>query len=286
MAKDTILKKMSELLGRDFALCEDFPQLSAQEVRKLQANPAVLDEIYCELRQALPEKLRKDASAESLPLKFGSVRPVRESDVLSSLQPPPVTPLATRPLSGRPLFTEPSEEQQKLHRDWFVVDATDKVLDRLAAEIARRLRGKHKAVYTPHADTGDYVVVVNVEKLRITGNNVRDEKYNRRTGYPGPTIYQPHFTKLYQRFPGRILEKAVKGMLPKGPLGYAMLKKMKCYEGDTTPYGRMVLESLPFGDGQDIVNLEPEQEFKRLKKIPSTSTSLFKRGKTTARKYR
>jgi large subunit ribosomal protein L13 len=104
------------------------------------------------------------------------------------------------------------------------------VLGRLASEIARRLRGKHKPIYTPHVDTGDYIVVVNVEKLRVTGNKAEDKKYYRHTGYPGG-IYETNFTKLQQRFPGRILEKAVKGMLPKGPLGYAMLKKMKCYAG-------------------------------------------------------
>ena len=117
-----------------------------------------------------------------------------------------------------------------MQHDWFVVDAADKVLGRLAAEIARRLRGKHKAIYTPHVDTGDYIVVVNVEKLRVTGNKAQDKKYFRHTGYPGG-IYETNFNKLQQRFPDRVLEKAVKGMLPKGPLGYAMLKKMKCYAG-------------------------------------------------------
>lgn len=123
-----------------------------------------------------------------------------------------------------------SAKSHEVKRDWFVVDATDKVLGRLASEIAHRLRGKHKAEYTPHVDTGDYIVVVNVEKLRVTGNKAEDKLYHRHTGYPGG-LYTTNFIKMQQRFPGRVLEKAVKGMLPKGPLGYAMLKKLKCYSG-------------------------------------------------------
>ena len=123
-----------------------------------------------------------------------------------------------------------SAKPHEVKRDWYLVDATDKVLGRLASEIASRLRGKHKAEYTPHVDTGDYIVVVNVEKLRVTGNKADDKLYHRHSGYPGG-IYTTNFTKMQQRFPGRALEKAVKGMLPKGPLGYAMLKKLKCYSG-------------------------------------------------------
>ena len=123
-----------------------------------------------------------------------------------------------------------SAKPHEVKRDWYVVDATDKVLGRLASEIAHRLRGKHKAEYTPHVDTGDYIVVVNVEKLRVTGNKGEDKIYHRHSGYPGG-IYSTTFNKMQQRFPGRVLEKAVKGMLPKGPLGYAMLKKLKCYSG-------------------------------------------------------
>ena len=128
-----------------------------------------------------------------------------------------------------------SAKPLEVQRDWLVVDATDKVLGRLATEIARRLRGKHKTEYTPHVDTGDYVVVVNVEKLRVTGNKALDKKYYSHSGYPGG-ISETNFTKLQQRFPDRVLEKAVKGMLPKGPLGYAMLKKMKCYAGANHPH--------------------------------------------------
>lgn len=128
-----------------------------------------------------------------------------------------------------------SAKPHEVKRDWFVVDASDKVLGRLATEIARRLRGKHKAEYTPHVDTGDYIVVVNVDKLRVTGNKAQDKKYYRHTGFPGG-IRETSFDKLQQRYPGRILEHAVKGMLPKGPLGYAMLKKMKCYAGTEHPH--------------------------------------------------
>ncbi|WP_137937999.1 50S ribosomal protein L13 [Chitinivorax sp. B] len=128
-----------------------------------------------------------------------------------------------------------SAKPHEVKRDWFVVDATDKVLGRLAAEIARRLRGKHKAEYTPHVDTGDYIVVVNVEKLRVTGAKFEDKKYYRHSGYPGG-IYERTFRQMQEQFPERTLEKAVKGMLPKGPLGYAMLKKLKVYAGTEHPH--------------------------------------------------
>ena len=128
-----------------------------------------------------------------------------------------------------------SAKPHEVKRDWFVVDAADKVLGRVAAEVARRLRGKHKPIYTPHVDTGDYIVVVNVEKLRVTGNKAQDKTYYRHSTYPGG-IYETNFLKMQQRFPGRALEKAVKGMLPKGPLGYAMLKKLKCYAGAEHPH--------------------------------------------------
>jgi large subunit ribosomal protein L13 len=128
-----------------------------------------------------------------------------------------------------------SAKTHEVKRDWFVVDATDKVLGRLAAEIAHRLRGKHKPEFTPHVDTGDYIVVVNAEKLRVTGNKSEDKIYYRHTGYPGG-IYETSFGKMQERFPGRALEKAVKGMLPKGPLGYAMFKKLKVYAGVEHPH--------------------------------------------------
>ena len=123
----------------------------------------------------------------------------------------------------------------EVKRDWYIVDATGKVLGRVAAEIARRLRGKHKPEFTPHVDTGDYIVVVNAEKLRVTGNKAKDKLYHRHTGYPGG-IYSTSFEKLQEKHPDRVLRLAVKGMLPKGPLGYAMLKKMKVYSGTEHPH--------------------------------------------------
>ena len=128
-----------------------------------------------------------------------------------------------------------SAKPLEVQHDWYLVDGTDKVLGRLASEIARRLRGKHKAIFTPHVDTGDYIVVVNVEKLRVTGNKAEDKKYYSHTGYPGG-IKETNFGKMQDRFPGRALEKAVKGMLPKGPLGYAMIKKLKVYAGGAHPH--------------------------------------------------
>jgi large subunit ribosomal protein L13 len=128
-----------------------------------------------------------------------------------------------------------SAKPADIKRDWFVVDGTDKVLGRLASEIAHRLRGKHKTIYTPHMDTGDYIVVVNVEKLRVTGAKAEDKQYHRHSGFPGG-IYSTNFTKLQAEHPERILEKAVKGMLPKGPLGYAMIKKLKIYKGADNPH--------------------------------------------------
>ena len=117
-----------------------------------------------------------------------------------------------------------------VERDWFVVDATDKTLGRLATEIARRLRGKHKPEYTPHVDTGDYIVVINAEKVVVTGNKSKDKMYYAHTGYPGG-LKEVNFEKLQAKKPEMIIEKAVKGMLPKGPLGRAMFRKMKVFAG-------------------------------------------------------
>ena len=128
-----------------------------------------------------------------------------------------------------------SAKPHEVQHDWYVVDASDKVLGRVATEIARRLRGKHKAIFTPHVDTGDYIVVVNADKLRVTGNKSQGKMYYRHSGYPGG-IYETNFGDLQAKHPGRALEKAVKGMLPKGPLGYAMIKKMKVYAGAEHPH--------------------------------------------------
>ncbi|MDH5661027.1 MAG: 50S ribosomal protein L13 [Gammaproteobacteria bacterium] len=123
-----------------------------------------------------------------------------------------------------------SAKPETVKRDWFVIDAEDKVLGRLATEIARRLRGKHKAEYTPHVDTGDYIVVINAEKVAVTGNKFKDKMYHRHTGYPGG-LKSVNFEKLQATKPEMIIEKAVKGMLPKNPLGRDMFRKLKVYAG-------------------------------------------------------
>ena len=115
-------------------------------------------------------------------------------------------------------------------RDWFVIDADGKTLGRMATEIARRLRGKHKPEYTPHVDTGDYIVVINAEKVTVTGRKAQNKMYYAHTGYPGG-LKETNFEKLQAEKPEMIIEKAVKGMLPKGPLGRAMYRKLKVYAG-------------------------------------------------------
>jgi len=123
-----------------------------------------------------------------------------------------------------------SAKPAEVRRDWFVIDAKDKTLGRMATEIARRLRGKHKPEYTPHVDTGDYIVVVNAEKVQVTGNKQKDKMYHRHTGYPGG-LKSMSFEKMIQSHPERLIELTVKGMLPKNPLGRAMLKKLKVFAG-------------------------------------------------------
>ena len=119
---------------------------------------------------------------------------------------------------------------ETVKRDWYVVDAEGKTLGRLASEIASRLRGKHKAEYTPHVDTGDYIIVVNAEKVAVTGNKAQDKMYYSHTGFPGG-IKSISFEKLIAKKPEMVIQKAVKGMLPRGPLGRAMFRKLKVYAG-------------------------------------------------------
>jgi|SRR5690625_2839650 len=123
-----------------------------------------------------------------------------------------------------------SAKSAEVERDWYIVDAEGKTLGRLATEIARRLRGKHKPEYTPHVDTGDYIVVVNAEKVRVTGRKTTDKVYYHHTGYVGH-LRSITFDKLIEKAPERVIEKAVKGMLPRNPLGRAMFKKLKVYAG-------------------------------------------------------
>ncbi len=123
-----------------------------------------------------------------------------------------------------------SAKPETVKRDWFVIDATDKVLGRLAAEVAHRLRGKHKAEYTPHVDTGDYIVIVNADKIAVTGNKETDKLYHHHTGFVGG-LKTITLQKLRAKAPEQIIEIAVKGMLPKNPLGRAMFRKLKVYAG-------------------------------------------------------
>jgi large subunit ribosomal protein L13 len=126
--------------------------------------------------------------------------------------------------------TTVSAKPAEVQRDWFLVDATDKTLGRLASEIAKRLKGKHKPIYTPHVDTGDCIVVINAEKVRITGNKLSGKMYHKHTGYVGNLKSVP-LSEMLAKHPERVLETAVKGMLPKNPLGRAMFRKLKVYAG-------------------------------------------------------
>ncbi len=129
--------------------------------------------------------------------------------------------------------------------EWFVIDGRAKILGRLAAEVAHRLRGKHKAIYTPHVDTGDYIVVINASEIRVTGKKHSDKVYFRHTGFPGG-IRKANFSDLQDRKPGHVLHLAVRGMLPKGPLGRAMLKKLKIYSGSDHPHQAQLPKELAF----------------------------------------
>lgn len=134
---------------------------------------------------------------------------------------------------------------ETVKRDWFVIDAEGQTLGRLATEIASRLRGKHKPEYTPHVDTGDYIVVINAEKVKVTGSKTTDKKYYSHSGFPGG-IKEISFDKLVIRAPERIIETAVKGMLPKNPLGRAMYRKLKVYKGSEHPHTAQQPQELKF----------------------------------------
>jgi large subunit ribosomal protein L13 len=127
-------------------------------------------------------------------------------------------------------MTTVSTKPAEVRREWYLVDAEGKTLGRLASELARRLRGKHKVQYTPHVDTGDYIVVINAEKVRVTGNKRQDKMYRHHTGYIG-NLKTISLAKLLDKAPDRVIGQAVKGMLPRNPLGRAMLKKLRVYAG-------------------------------------------------------
>jgi large subunit ribosomal protein L13 len=128
-----------------------------------------------------------------------------------------------------------SAKPETVQQDWYIVDASGKTLGRLSTELARRLRGKHKPVYTPHVDTGDYIVVVNAEKIAVTGKKLQDKMYFRFTGYIG-NMKSENLSQALAAHPERVIETAVKGMLPKNPLGRAMFKKLKVYKGSEHPH--------------------------------------------------
>lgn len=136
-----------------------------------------------------------------------------------------------------------SARPETVKRDWYVVDATGKTLGRLATEVATRLRGKHKPEYTPHVDTGDYIVVINAERVHVTGRKLTDKFYYKHTGYIG-NLKTTRLDELLEKHPERVIERAVKGMLPKGPLGRAMHKKLKVYRGVQHPHEAQQPQSL------------------------------------------
>jgi large subunit ribosomal protein L13 len=131
--------------------------------------------------------------------------------------------------------------KESVDAKWYLVDATEKTLGRLASELAVRLRGKHKATFTPHADTGDYFVVINADKVKVTGNKTQDKVYHRHSGYPGG-LKSENFEDMINRVPERVLEQAVKGMLPKGPLGRQIFGKLKVYAGAKHPHNAQAPE--------------------------------------------
>ena len=129
-----------------------------------------------------------------------------------------------------------SAKKETAQHDWFIIDADGQTLGRMSAEIAHRLRGKHKPEYTPHVDTGDFIVVVNAEKVKVTGNKETDKLYHRHSGYPGG-LKTRNLKTMREKSPEEIVRLAVKGMLPRTPLGRAMIKKLKIYAGDKHPHG-------------------------------------------------
>ncbi|MEX2489061.1 MAG: 50S ribosomal protein L13 [Pseudomonadales bacterium] len=136
-----------------------------------------------------------------------------------------------------------SANKETVKRNWYIVDATDKTLGRMASEIARRLRGKHKAEFTPHVDTGDYIVVINAEKISVTGKKRTDKVYYHHSGYPGG-IKSRTFEDMLEKAPERVVEMAVKGMMPKNKLSRSMLGKLKVYAGGEHPHSAQQPESL------------------------------------------
>jgi len=138
-----------------------------------------------------------------------------------------------------------SPKDEDIERKWYVVDAKNQVLGRLASHVARILRGKHKPIFAPHVDVGDYIIIINAEKIRVTGKKAQQKRYKRYSGYPGglkETVYEDVLTK----YPERILEHAIRGMLPKNRLGRKMFKKLRIYAGEEHPHAAQNPEALTF----------------------------------------
>ena len=171
----------------------------------------------------------------------GLIRTIRALFFWKGMASPAPFPLPAGSVDEMKTF---SAKPQDVDRRWILIDADGKTLGRLASEIAKRLRGKHKPEYTPHVDTGDYIVVINAEKLRVTGNKSADKVYYRHSGYIGG-LKATNFERMIQRKPVRVLETAVRGMLPKNPLGRAMFRKLRVYAGPNHPHAAQQPEVLP-----------------------------------------
>ena len=208
--------------GKDSDTLKSFPKNAPGEY--------TCGSMLCVALQESPPLKEAEPTAAVCAERCKSVATCRETGALSKL-----LSNAMKTFSAKPA---------EVTHEWFVIDATDKVLGRVASEVALRLRGKHKAIYTPHVDTGDFIVIVNAEKLRVTGNKANDKVYYSHSGFPGG-IHAIKFKDMQAKHPGRALEKAVKGMLPKGPLGYAMVKKLKVYAGATREAALRRLDDIP-----------------------------------------
>ena len=140
-------------------------------------------------------------------------------------------------------MTTVSARKEDVTHDWYLVDAKDKTRGRLSTEIARRLRGKHKPIYTPHVDTGDYIVVINASGIKVTGNKMKDKMYHKHTGYIG-NLKSMNLETMMNKSPERVLTKSVRGMLPKTKLGNAMIKKLKVFAGPEHTHGSQQPQTL------------------------------------------
>ena len=175
-----------------------------------------------------------------------------------------------------------SAKPHEIGRTWFVLDATDQVLGRLATRVATVIRGKHKPPYTPHLDVGDFVIVVNAEKVKLTGNKLDSKQFRRHTGYPGGLVEIP-YRRLLETHPERAIEQAVWGMLPKGRLGHELRSKLKVYGGPDHPHSSQKPEVLTV-DGPIPVHVEPAPKPKARPKKDKPKAEAASKKKTTARK--